>query len=160
MDISGLGKRGDVKTANPGWVRLRLFPAGSVVYATSDNLERYSQMSSEPTKEDSEADKDKRLCKLITSLTTAHLNFSRRNGWKTSEPDRMLQPITAKQIQVTTQLQLGIALHPSHLLMDAPITAFGTYKIPLNLRTKEGVQVELTVNVRAVRRTRSGKMFG
>lgn len=30
-------------------------------------------MSSEPTKEDSEADKDKRLCKLITSLTTAHL---------------------------------------------------------------------------------------
>lgn len=87
-------------------------------------------------------------------------NFSRRNGWKTSEPERMLEPITAKQIQATMQLQLGIALDPSHLLMDAPITGFGTYKIPLNLRTKEGVQAELTVNVRAVRRTRSGKMFG
>lgn len=31
------------------------------------------QLSSEPTQEDSEADKDKRLCKLITSLTTAHV---------------------------------------------------------------------------------------
>jgi ribosomal protein L9 len=47
--------------------------------------------------------------------------------------------------------QYGVRLHESHLFVDGPITSFGTFKIPLNLRTKDDVQVELTVAVNRVR---------
>lgn len=60
-------------------------------------------------------------------------------------------------ILAAVRRQLGIGLDASHVLADAPIDTFGSYKVPLNLRTLEGQQVELTVHVdrRAVREATS-----
>ena len=45
--------------------------------------------------------------------------------------------VTAWDVLTATERQYGVRLHESHLMMDAPITTFGTFKVPLNLRTRE-----------------------
>lgn len=47
QDVARLGKRGAVVDANPGWVRHKLFPSGMVVYATPENLQRFTMVSHE-----------------------------------------------------------------------------------------------------------------
>ncbi len=49
----------------------------------------------------------------------------------------MLGSVTAWDVMRAAERQYGVVLHESHLMMDGPITAFGTFKVPLNLRTKE-----------------------
>lgn len=40
-----MGVKGEVKHLNPGFVRLKLFPEGSVLYATPENVAQYSMVS-------------------------------------------------------------------------------------------------------------------
>ncbi len=50
--------------------------------------------------------------------------------------------------------QLHIELPPSQILMDSHISQFGNFRVPLNLRTSRGKQVELRLEVRKVRKMR------
>ena len=64
-------------------------------------------------------------------------HIPRRNKFMQKQPDEMVGSVTAWDILTASERQYGIRLHESHLLMEGPITAFGTFKVPLNLRTKE-----------------------
>jgi len=151
------GKKGTVVEVNPGWMRYKLFPQNKAVYATPENVAKYSMSEEERAElEDSSAVQRRRLVKLINSLTTAQVNISRRSNWMSKKPDEMSGSVSAWDVQEAVARQLHIRLHDSHLLMDSPITGFGTFKVPLNLRTLDDKQVELTVVVKSVRFIRHG----
>ena len=64
-------------------------------------------------------------------------NVGRVSNWFKKKPEEMRGSVTAWDVLTATERQYGVRLHESHLMMDAPITTFGTFKVPLNLRTRE-----------------------
>jgi hypothetical protein len=85
---------------------------------------------------------------------------SRRVSYKFDEgsPMHMVGGVSKRQVQNLVARQLSIDLPLPLILMesDKPITAFGTYKIPLDFYTPEGEQVELNLEVRKTFRTGRG----
>jgi hypothetical protein len=61
----------------------------------------------------------------------------------------MVGVVTAKHLSLYAAKQLHVELPPELILMDttAPITQFGSFKVPLNLKDETGRQVELSVQV-------------
>jgi hypothetical protein len=57
--------------------------------------------------------------------------------------------VTAHQLRLYAAKQLHVDLPRELIMMDdaSPITQYGSYKVPLNLRTRQGQQVELSVQV-------------
>ncbi len=66
----------------------------------------------------------------------------------------MVGYVTKADITQLVQQQLHIELPPSQILMDGHISVFGTFRVPLNLRTARGKQVELKLEVSKVRSMR------
>lgn len=160
--IPKLGPKGAVVHANAGWVRSQLFPMGAVVYATPEMVERHSMSMSEQQKlQDPKELENRRLNKLIGALTTARIHIPRRIDWRTQKEGKedMIGTVTAWDIVEATRRQYGICLDMSHLIMKEGISQFGHYKIPLNLRTREDRQVELSVIVQRVRSINHGHQY-
>eukprot|EP00882_Tetradesmus_deserticola_P027656 GHRQ01030708.1.p2 GENE.GHRQ01030708.1~~GHRQ01030708.1.p2 ORF type:complete len:104 (+),score=68.11 GHRQ01030708.1:145-456(+) len=67
----------------------------------------------------------------------------------------MLGEITAQHLAACTAQQLRVAIPPELIMMHkhSPIKAFGSFKVPLNLRDEAGQQVELEVEVNKTRRS-------
>lgn len=83
-----------------------------------------------------------------TPLFPCQQVVSRRFSWK--QPDQpMVGALSAKQLALYAAKQLHIELPRELILMDdsTPITQFGSYRVPLNLRDEGGRQVELSVQV-------------
>lgn len=57
--------------------------------------------------------------------------------------------VTAHHLRLYAAKQLQVDLPRELIMMDdsSPITQYGSYKVPLNLRTPQGQQVELSVQV-------------
>jgi hypothetical protein len=67
----------------------------------------------------------------------------------------MLGEVTAQHLAACTAQQLKISLPPELIMMHkhSPIKAFGSFKVPLNLKDEAGQQVELEVEVNRTRRS-------
>ncbi len=64
--IPRLGIKGSVVKANAGWMRHELFPLGLAVYATPENIQRYSLTEAQKAAMmDPEKVKQRRLEKLV-----------------------------------------------------------------------------------------------
>jgi predicted ABC-type transport system involved in lysophospholipase L1 biosynthesis ATPase subunit len=79
----------------------------------------------------------------------------------------MIGEVTAQHLAACTAQQLKIAIPPELIMMHkhSPIKAFGSFKVPLNLKDDAGQQVELEVEVnRTLRSSRIRhhklKLFG
>jgi ribosomal protein L9 len=79
---------------------------------------------------------------------------SRRAASTGTEEQRMLGVVSKDHVAQLVLEQLHIELPPSQILMDGNITQFGHFRVPLNLRSSRGKQVELRLEVHKVRRTR------
>jgi ribosomal protein L9 len=160
--VPKLGSKGAVVNANAGWVRKNLFPKGMVAYATPEMVERHSMSISERQQlEDPQELERRRLNKLIGALTTARIQIPRRIDWRTVKEgkEEMIGAVTAWDVVEATRRQYGISLDTSHLIMKESISQFGHFKIPLNLRTNEDRQVELSVIVQRVRWINHGHQY-
>uniref|UniRef100_A0A7R9V4A7 Large ribosomal subunit protein bL9c n=1 Tax=Chlamydomonas euryale TaxID=1486919 RepID=A0A7R9V4A7_9CHLO len=157
QSVPSLGVKGSVVSANAGWMRHELFPKGRAVYATPENVQQHS-MSAEQRAAASDPEKlaARRTEKLLQALRTMVVHVSRRSNWYQKEPTKMLGAVTAWDICQAAEKQYGVRLHESHIFIDGPIRSFGAFKIPLNLRTKDDRQVELTVDINSVRWIRHG----
>ncbi|KAJ9523213.1 hypothetical protein QJQ45_023996 [Haematococcus lacustris] len=166
-DVTRLGLRGEVKAANPGWVRLQLFPQGKVLYATPENVKKHALSEEQRSEmETPEARSRRQLVKTLRMLHRMHVNISRREARaemlgtaggtaaKAAEggEDSLLMQgnVTVYDVMAGVKKAMGVQLHESHIYMDEPITKFGHYKLPLNLRHEEGIQVVLNVKVNRV----------
>ncbi|KAF5840509.1 hypothetical protein DUNSADRAFT_16450 [Dunaliella salina] len=157
-NVTGLGRRGDVTAANPGWVRHKLFPDGAVVYATPNNVKHFAMAEEERARLTSPEELEReRLFKILRRLAKDTVRLSRRKiAAAEGGQDVMVGSITAFDIQNAVARQMGIQLHDSHFLMETPIDEFGVYKVPLNLRQRDDTQLELNVQVNAVSRLHHG----
>jgi ribosomal protein L9 len=84
------------------------------------------------------------LCCAVLALQVVSRRFSKKG------PDQaMVGSVTAQQLCLYAARQLHVELPRELLMMDdhAPITQFGSYTVPLNLRDEQGQQVELLVQV-------------
>ena len=160
--VPKLGPKGAVVDANAGWVRTSLFPQGMVLYATPDNVEKHSMsLDQRQQLQDPKELELRRLNKLIRSLSTMRVNIMRQIDWKlrAGGKEEMVGTVTAWDIVEATKRQSGVCLDQSHLMMKESISQYGEYKIPLNLRTKEDRQVELTVVIKGVRSLNHGHQY-
>jgi large subunit ribosomal protein L9 len=155
--VPGLGPKGSVVDASAGWMRLNLFPSKIAVYATPENMQRYSVTKEERLKSQNPQKRERaELEGVMDILSRMHVYISRK--YKSQEdPEAMVGTVTLWDIMKAAVVQGGVQLHESHLMMDQPISAFGTYKVPLNLRNREDRQVELTVIVNSVKHINHGR---
>lgn len=66
---------------------------------------------------------------------------------------RPIYPVFPGTVSNAVARQLRIHLPKHHVLMPGgPITAYGTYQVPLNLQSADGQRIELRVTVRSRRR--------
>lgn len=75
------------------------------------------------------------------------------------QPDSLSKPVDAVAIVNAVAKQMRITLDPQQVVMTQPIAAYGSYMVPLNLRTAANKQIELGVLVakKAAERKRSKK---
>ena len=73
-------------------------------------------------------------------------------------PKQMVGGVSKREVRELVARQLSLNLPLPLILMesDQPITAFGTYKVPLDFYTGDGEQVELNLEVRKTYRTGRG----
>ncbi|GAX82924.1 hypothetical protein CEUSTIGMA_g10351.t1 [Chlamydomonas eustigma] len=155
--VSGLGAKGSVVDANAGWMRLQLFPRKAAVYATPENILKYSMtMEERLSRQDPKLRERFQLEGVMNILCRMHVSISRKHS-NSSDPEAMVGTVTSWDIVKAALIQGGVQLDVSHLMMSQPISAFGTYKVPLNLRTRDDRQVELTVIVNSVKQINYGK---
>jgi len=182
-DVPRFGRKGEVKGTSPGWMRHMLFPRGMAAYATPTNVKRHAVSEEARAAEvPPELVQEKHLLSMLRTLSNKWVNISRRSDTPDAtaaqgtaaaaaesapteeEGEELIEAgtvmhgtITPFDVQLAVARQHDIHLHESLILMDTPITTFGTFKIPLNLRMLDDHQVELTIVVHNVAHIRHGK---
>ncbi len=66
----------------------------------------------------------------------------------------MVGQVSKADIAELVRQQLHIELPPTQILMDSAIRQYGSFRVPTNLRTTRGKQVELKLEVNKVRKMR------
>ncbi|GAB6934973.1 MAG: 50S ribosomal protein L9 [Bacillota bacterium] len=137
-DVKGQGKKGEVKTVSDGYARNYLIPRGLAVEATESNLKTLeAQKRSEAKRKAQELAEAKALAEKLekTTVTIAA---------KAGEGGRLFGAVTSKQIAETLAKQ-GLAVDKKKILLDEPIRALGTVRVPVKLHPDVTVQLAVTV---------------
>lgn len=149
QDVKGLGQRGEVVSVKRGAMRHELYPRGQAAYATPENIQLYARQATSEQRsqgEESEEAKKDSLVKLIKALNRKPVIVTRRPA-PSNEDAFGEAAVSWRHVQRAVRRQLGIELDRSHVMFEGKIDAYGTYKVPLNLRLLDDTQVELTVHV-------------
>ncbi|MCG0314481.1 MAG: 50S ribosomal protein L9 [Calditerricola sp.] len=137
-DVKGQGKKGEVKTVSDGYARNYLIPRGLAVEATESNLKILeAQKRSEAKRKAQELAEAKALAEKLekTTVTIAA---------KAGEGGRLFGAVTSKQIAEALAKQ-GLAVDKKKILLDEPIRALGTVRVPVKLHPDVTVQLAVTV---------------
>jgi len=137
-DVKGQGKKGEVKTVSDGYARNYLIPRGLAVEATESNLKTLeAQKRSEAKRKAQELAEAKALAEKLekTTVTIAA---------KAGEGGRLFGAVTSKQIAEALAKQ-GLAVDKKKILLDEPIRALGTARVPVKLHPDVTVQLAVTV---------------
>jgi len=137
-DVKGQGKKGEVKTVSDGYARNYLIPRGLAVEATESNLKTLeAQKRSEAKRKAQELAEAKALAEKLekTTVTIAA---------KAGEGGRLFGAVTSKQIAEALAKQ-GLAVDKKKILLDEPIRALGTVRVPVKLHPDVTVQLAVTV---------------
>ncbi len=137
-DIENIGTRGDTIKVKPGYARNFLIPKGFAYLATKGNQARFNQ-----EKKVSEAKEAKELsglqdfAKKLSKITiTAQV--------KVGEEEKVFGSVTSITIHDLLSDQ-GFVVDKKNIILDDPIKALGSYKIPVKLHPKVETQIKLWV---------------
>lgn len=139
-DVKNLGKKGDLVTANDGYARNFIIPKKLGVEATPKNLNDLRQQKLAEDKRqaeilaDAEALRDKFIGKVV--------KLSIRIG----KEGKSFGTISTKEIADEAKKQLGIEIDKKKMVLNDPIKAGGSFKIPVKLHPK--VTGELSIEVK------------
>jgi large subunit ribosomal protein L9 len=129
-DVDSLGKKGEIVTAKPGFVRNFLIPQGFAVTANSNTLKKQERLREERAKQ-AEVDSKESLA-LAAQVESAALEIR----VKVDPEGHMYGSVSASDIAQLFQLQ-GLAVEKKYIQLTRPIKETGVHKISLKL--KEGV---------------------
>ncbi|GAB6933792.1 50S ribosomal protein L9 [Calditerricola satsumensis] len=137
-DVKGQGKKGEVKNVSDGYARNYLIPRGLAVEATEGNLKTLeAQKRSEAKRKAQELAEAKALAEKLekTTVTIAA---------KAGEGGRLFGAVTSKQIAEALAKQ-NLAVDKKKILLDEPIRALGTWRVPVKLHPDVTVHLAVTV---------------
>lgn len=137
-DVESLGRKGEVVSAKPGFIRNFLLPKGYAVIASANTLRKQERLRAEREKQ---ALIDR---KESEELAVKIEGMSLEIKVKVDPEGHMYGSVSAADIAQLFQ-DKGFALEKKNILVSRPIKETGTHKISLKL--KEGVPVSCVLQI-------------
>lgn len=127
QDVKAQGKKDQIVEVSDGYARNFLFPKKLAVPADAKVINDIkSKQSSAKHREEVERENARALAKRLGEATVKVTAEAGADG-------RFYGAVTSKDIAEAVKAQLDIEVDKRKILLDAPIKAFGTYKIEIKL---------------------------
>ena len=127
QDVKGQGKKDQIIDVSDGYARNFLLPKKLAVPADAKVINDIkSKQSSAKHREDVEKENARALAKKLGETTVIVTAEAGSDG-------RFYGAVTSKDIAEALKAQFAIEVDKRKILLDAPIKAFGTYKIEIKL---------------------------
>ncbi len=137
-DVEALGKKGEVVSAKPGYVRNFLLPQGMAVVANKNMLRKQERLRAEREKQAIiDRKESEELAMQIASLVL-------ETRVKVDPEGHMYGSVSAGDIAQLFK-EKGLPLDKKNIQLTRPIKETGIHKIPLKL--KEGIVVPCQLNI-------------
>jgi large subunit ribosomal protein L9 len=137
-DVDALGRKGEVVTARPGYVRNFLLPRGLAVVATPHTLRKQKSLREEREKQAAiDRQESEALAQKLEGITL-------EIKVKVDPEGHMYGSVSAQDIAGLFAEQ-GLAIEKKYILLPRPLKATGMQKISLKL--KEGISVVCQLNI-------------
>jgi len=139
QDVKAQGKKDQIIEVSDGYARNFLFPKKLAVPANAKVVNDIkSKQSSAKHREEVERENAKALAGKLADITVTIPAEAGTDG-------RFYGAVTSKDIQEALKTQFGIEIDKRKFELDAPIKAFGTYRIDVKLY--QGISGKLAVMV-------------
>lgn len=139
-DVDALGRKGEIVSAKPGFIRNFLLPKGYAIIATQNTLRKQERLRAERAKQavidQKESEELARQIEGIVVETTV----------KVDPEGHMYGSVSAADIALLLQ-ERGLPLDRKSVLLPRPIKQTGVHKISLKL--KEGVSAFCDLHILA-----------
>ena len=127
QDVKAQGKKNDIVEVSEGYARNFLFPKKLAIPADAKAINDIkNKKSSEAHKIEVERQAAKELSVKLEGITVK-LNV------EGGSEGRLYGAVTAKDIAEALKSQFGVEIDKRKIMLDAPIKAYGTYKIDAKL---------------------------
>ena len=130
QDVDSLGKKGEVVTAKPGYVRNFLLPQNLAIIASPNTLRKQERLRAEREKQ-AKVDREEAVL-LAKQIESVALEIR----VKVDPEGHMYGSVSASDIAQLFQMQ-GLPVERKYIQVTRPIKTTGVHKIPLKL--KEGI---------------------
>jgi large subunit ribosomal protein L9 len=138
QDVDALGKKGELVTAKPGYIRNFLLPQGFAVVASANTLRKQESLRAERAKQ---AIIDRKEAEeLAAQVQTISLEIK----VKVDPEGHMYGSVSATDIARLFQEQ-GLPVEKKSVMVTKPIKETGVHKI--SLRLKEGVTIQVPLAI-------------
>lgn len=138
-NVSGLGKRGDIVTVSPGYVRNFLEPRGLAIKASAGNEAQAEAMRrSRSVKDAKDRESAEEIAKVLVSRT---ITVKARAGGG----GKLFGSITNVEIAQAIAEQAGVELDRKSIHLDEHIKTIGTHQVQVRLHGD--VEFPVTVDV-------------
>lgn len=137
-DVDSLGKKGEVVTAKPGYIRNFLLPKRFAVIANANTLRKQEKLKEERSQQ---AIIDKKESEELAMQVESIILETKA---KVDPEGHMYGSVSAADIALLFQQQ-GLPVERKNILLTRPIKETGVHKIALKL--KEGVETTCTLTI-------------
>ncbi|MEO5838184.1 MAG: 50S ribosomal protein L9 [Acidimicrobiales bacterium] len=138
-DVSGIGRKGDVREVANGYARNYLLPRGLAFKATPGvEAQAEGMRRSRSLKQASELADAKVLAELLAS---APLQITVRSG----KEGKLFGSVGSSDIVSAIAKQLGVTIERRQVELPEPIKAVGSYQVPVELHSELTVPVTVEV---------------
>lgn len=140
QDVKSQGKKNDIIEVSEGYARNFLFPKKLAVVADAKAVNDIkNKKSSEAHKIEVERENAKKTAQKLSETTVTILADGGQDG-------RFYGAVTSKDIAEALKNQAGVDVDKRKIVLDAPIKAFGSYKIDVKLYQE--ITGKVTVSVK------------
>ncbi len=127
QDVKSQGKKNDIIEVSEGYARNFLFPKKLAVVADAKAVNDIkNKKSSEAHKIEVERENAKKVAEKLSETTVTIVADGGKDG-------KFYGAVTSKDIAEALKSQAGIDVDKRKVVLDAPIKAFGSYKIDIKL---------------------------
>lgn len=140
-DVVGLGRKGQIATAKPGYIRNFLLPKKKAVFAEKHLVRLQEKLKKE---RDEQAVKDKKDSEVLAKqLVDKTLTIA----VKIDASGHMYGAVTAQDVAKLLKEQLSIELDKRNVLLPKGIKKLGVHAVELKL--KEGISTQVGLEIKA-----------
>ena len=138
-DVSGIGRKGDVREVADGYARNYLLPRGLAFKATPGvEAQAESMRRARSLKQASELADAKIVAELLSGSS---LRIAVRSG----KEGKLFGSVGSADIVTAIAKQLGVTIERRQVELPEPIKAVGTYQVPVELHSELTVPVTVEV---------------